>query len=208
MAVLVLLVVPLASAGVDQELDYVNIGDTASEAGHDINGWSAPWTWGGCYGGGDDGTLRTVLPRDASCMTDDKIAYFKMSTDGVANRIELRHLLGSQNDGYELYIKDGEAWTKLSVNSSSDRVCGACNSAECWYTDSYSFSDRTGDVEFKIVALTTPASWCSSWGLNAFSWAKLYGQEQQQQIPEFSAIAAGIALLGSGAAFITLRKRK
>jgi hypothetical protein len=201
-----LLALGMVSANSISQLDYVNIGDTSSESGHDINGWSDIWTWGGCYGGGDDGTLRTVLPRSPSCMTDDKTAYFSMGTNGQASMLELRHLLGSENDAYELYIKDGDSWTKLDVSSSIDKVCGACNSNECWYTDNYYFSARTGTVEFKIVALTVPASWCESWGLNAFSWARLNGVPGNE-VPEFGTITALVALVGAVSGLVVLRKK-
>ncbi|MEM4244919.1 MAG: hypothetical protein QW404_00395 [Candidatus Nanoarchaeia archaeon] len=197
-----------ASAVVYTQLDYLDIG--AADDGLDGQGWSGLWTWGGNYGGGDDsnlggGTLRTVIPRDPNCQQDDKLAYFSMSTSGTAYELKLRHLQGSQNDNYNLYYESSPGtWTQLTLGSSTDPYCVG---GECWYTDSYALPGLTGTINFKIEATINPIpSWCTSWGINAFSYAQLNGVETQ--IPEFSAIAAGLALAGAATGFILLRRKK
>lgn len=193
------------------QLDYMDIGVLVSEAGHNVNGWSNLWTWGGNYGCGDDsnlggGTLRTVIPRTPDCQQDDKTAYFSMSTTGTATELKLRHLQGSQNDNYELYYESAPStWTKLTGSSSDGFTCGDGT----WYTDTYSLPSLTGTINFKIFATINPIpSWCTSWGINAFSWAQLNGSTQGPQVPEFSAIAAGLALAGAATGFVLLRRRK
>jgi len=198
----VLIMASFAAAISQGQIDYVNIGDTTSEVGHGIIGWSEPWTWGGSYGGGDDGTLRTVLPRSPDCMTDDKTALFTLTANVPADHVQVRHLLGSQNDAYELYVKEGSNWTLLTLDSSADQVCVG---NECWYTDTYYFAPQQGVIEFQIIALTTPESWCADWGLNAFSWAKLF-DSPAPSVPEFGIMAAGIAVVGAVGAAMLLRK--
>ena len=150
---------------------HINIGDSVSEEGYNVVGWSDVWTWGGTYGGGDDGTLRTVIPKSSDCQYDDKEAYFSINTEGTAQVLRLRHLMGSQDDSYEVYVKDGNTWTQLSILSSEDEVCSGL---ECWYTDTYELGLRTGILDFKIVATIDPIpTWCTSWGLNAFSWTEV-----------------------------------
>ncbi|MFH0978561.1 MAG: hypothetical protein V1837_04635 [Candidatus Woesearchaeota archaeon] len=189
-------------------LDEVNIGDLSSESGHNVTGWSSPdWNTAGCYGGGDDQTLRTVLPRSPECTSDDKISYFTLSTDSIAEQLKLRHLIGSENDAYELYVKESGSWVLLSPVSSSDQVCGECNSQECWYTDLFNVPNLSGKIEFKVVALTIPTSWCADWGLNAFSWAKLFGSETPGPVPEFGAFGILFAVFGGVTGFFILKKR-
>jgi hypothetical protein len=194
------------------ELDYVNIGDTTSEAGHNVNGWSDILIGNSGYGGFDDsnlggGTLRTVIPRIPGCVQDDKEAFFTMSTTGTAYELRLRHLQGSQNDAYDFYVKEGGNWVKLTPASIST-LDPYCSNNECWYTDTYALNGLTGTVEFKVVStIGTIPAWCETWGLNAFSWAQLNGTPGSQ-IPEFSAVAAGIALAGAATGFVLLRKRR
>jgi len=91
-------------------LDSVNIGDTTSEAGHDLQGWSNPWVrpgWGGNYGGGDDGTFRLLMGPGDGC-TGHEDAYFTMSAGpGCADKLVLHHLDGSQPDDFDVFILDG-----------------------------------------------------------------------------------------------------
>ncbi|MFH0978560.1 MAG: hypothetical protein V1837_04630 [Candidatus Woesearchaeota archaeon] len=201
----------VASASAFSELDRFDLGNLTSEFGHNVSGWSSPdWNTAGCYGGGDDQTFRTVFPRSSECLTDDKTAYFSFDTEGYANELRLRHLLGSQSDAYLLYIKINGAWVLLNASSSTNQVCGACNTQECWYTDAFSFPDQTGKVEFRIVALNVPESWCSDWGLNAFSWAQLWGAPSNggsNPVPEFGTIATMVGLAGAVTAYFVIRKQ-
>lgn len=182
------------------ELDYMNIGVPESEDGHNLESWGGLWDGLGNYGGADDGTFRTVIPENPDCQQDDKHAYFSMQADGFADTLELRHLMGGQNDEYNLYIKDGGEWIQLTPQDSVDEVCVG---GECWYTDLYAVDGRTGELEFKIEATLNPIpSWCQEWGLNAFSWARITGRTAIFQTPEFTGLTTVLLAMLLAPAFM------
>ena len=152
-------------------LDSVNIGDTTSEAGHNLLEWSDPWVspgWGGNYGGGDDGTFRLLMGPGDGC-TGHEDAYFTMSAGSdCAYKLVLHHLDGSQPDDFDVFILDGAVYN--SIGSYAQQTTG-----ETWETSEYYFSLRSGDIHFKLVATSPVQGWCLNWGQVAFSWAELYG---------------------------------
>ncbi len=217
-AVLCVLALAVSASAVSTQLDFMDLGVESSEAGHDLQSWSGLWDWGGNYGCADvpnpySNTLRTIVPKEQTCPQDDKVAYFQMSTTGTAYELKLRHLAGSQNDAYALYYESAPGvWTQLNLSSSADPyICGDGT----WSTDSYALPGLTGTVEFKLETFAMPLAgwcqpggyWCQCYGLNAFSWAELNGTPGSQ-IPEFSAIAAGIALAGAATGFVLLRRKR
>ena len=153
-------------------LDEVNIGDTISEAGYNLTGWSNPWVkpgWGGGYGGGsDDETFRLLMgPGDGCAGHED--AYFTMSAgSGCADKLVLHHLDGSQPDDFDVYILDGADYNLIGSYAQQ-------GTTETWETSEYYFSLRGGDIHFKLVATSPILGWCAGWGQVAFSWANLYG---------------------------------
>jgi len=155
-------------------LDRVNIGDTASDGGYNLVGWSDAWVkpgWGGAYGGGSaDGSFRLLMGPGDGCGSGDEDAYFTMDagTD-YANRLILHHLDGSQTDDFTVSISDdGSSWEDIG---SYEHV----TTSETWVTTDYDFSERTGLIHFKLVADSPVPDWCPTWGLVAFSWAELCG---------------------------------
>ncbi|MBN2495084.1 MAG: hypothetical protein JXR96_10870 [Deltaproteobacteria bacterium] len=163
-----------ACRGTPFDCGAVDIGDPASEDGHDVLGWSEVWTWGGTYGGGDDGTLRCVVPRAPGCQSDDAEAFFSLFSDGPVAELWLRHLDGQQDDSYEIGLRDSSStagWTALAL---VDRIDEVCSGSECWYTERFDLAGRQGRLDFRIRASIDPIpDWCETWGVNAFSWARL-----------------------------------
>jgi len=160
---------------IDNIVDELNIGDLDSEIGHNLEGWSDLWTWGGGYGGGDDGTLRLLLGPGDCC--DDTLscreAYFTMDTQGaVADKLILHHLDGSAQDDFDVYILDYvdeflvEHYTLIGSYESQ-------GGGENWVTTEYTFLPRSGELKFKLVATGIIWSLCGTYGQVAFSWAKL-----------------------------------
>ncbi|HER23563.1 MAG TPA: hypothetical protein ENO17_00635 [Candidatus Atribacteria bacterium] len=151
-------------------VDELDIGDPVSEEGHNLTGWSDPWTWGGDYGGGDDDTFRLLMGPGDGCVGFED-AYFTMNTNGAeAHKLILRHLDGSQNDNFDVYILNvnGIDWESIGSYASQ-------GGEENWVTTEYTFSPRSGELKFKLVATGLAAEWCSQWGQVAFSWAQLEG---------------------------------
>jgi hypothetical protein len=156
-------------------VDEVNIGDLESEAGHNLEGWSDPWDWGGYYGGGDDGTLRLLMGPGDGCGDGYRDAYFAMDTQGaVADKVILHHLDGSHDDDFDIYVLDyvDEFGVEYYTLIGSYESQGA---PENWVTTEYVFSPRSGEIKFKLVATGTVTGWCSRWGQVALSWAQLEG---------------------------------
>jgi hypothetical protein len=104
MACLIAAILLLAAWPVMAHLsDYVDIGDTTSEAGHNLQHWGPiePATSGGPYGGIDN--CRAVwAPED-----DDDWATIDLdfgSDPGTCKRLVIHHLDGLAKDSYEVYI--------------------------------------------------------------------------------------------------------
>jgi hypothetical protein len=154
-------------------VDEFDIGDTESEEGHELTGWSFLWPWNetvatGGYGGKDDGTFRLLMGPGDGCGEDYKDAYFTMNAYcAVVNKLILRHLDGIANDDFSVYVQDGEEYTLIGSYTSDP------NTTEFWETTEYNFSPRSGEIQFKL-SVTGPI-WgpCSTWGQVAFSWAKI-----------------------------------
>jgi hypothetical protein len=184
----------------------LNVGDSSSEEGSTLNGWSNNQTGvpfsGNNYGGGDDGTFRLILGPGDGCLDINRDATFTLDAgSNTVSQLTLVHLDGSQDDSFDVYIKDGENYTKIGSYSWKGYE------GEVWMTSSYPFSPRSGVVEFKIVATgNINQLFCPQYGQLAFSLARI--EQEQSPIPEFSAVAAGIALVGAGAGFIFLRRRR
>jgi hypothetical protein len=139
-----------------------------------IAGWSDTWTWGGGYGGGDDGTLRLLMGPGDGCGDGYRDAYFEIDTNGVyMNSITLNHLDGSQSDNFILSMLTGyesdlvtPIWTQIS-----DEYLSA-GGGESWVESQYTFSPVSGVVQFQLFATGTVTGWCNTWGQVAFSWVE------------------------------------
>jgi len=153
----------------DYIVDVLNIGDLDSEVGHNLEGWSNPWTWGGNYGGGDDGTLRLLVGPGDPCDDINRDAYFTMDTQGaVADKLILRHLDGSAIDSFDVSIWNGIDWDPIGSYI-------AIGGGENWVTSDFAFTPRSGELKFKLLATGIFWNLCGTYGQVAFSWAELEG---------------------------------
>jgi len=153
----------------DYIVDVLNIGDLDSEVGHNLEGWSNPWIWGGNYGGGDDGTLRLLVGPGDPCEDINRDAYFTMDTQGAAaDKLILRHLDGSAIDSFDVSIWNGIDWDPIGSYT-------AVGGGEHWVTSDFAFTPRSGELKFKLVATGNFWNLCGTYGQVAFSWAELEG---------------------------------
>jgi hypothetical protein len=152
--------------------DYLNIGDTASEVGHNLSDWSSEWVkpgWGGNYGGGSsDSSLRLLMGKGDvfGCQDPDaRPATFTMNAgSGYATKLTLEHLDGAVNDSFEVYINNVLQGSYTASSSGGTEV---------WKTITFTFPGVTGTVNVKLLATQPVGSWCEDWGQVAFSNAKL-----------------------------------
>jgi len=161
--------------------DYVDIGDPASEAGHNLSGWSeANLEFDGSnYGGGDDGTYRMVLePTDNICFENNlnstpakecdesnKSAFLTLNAgDEAANSLYIKHLDGiSGLDSFEVFVNGSP------VGSYADSDDGV----EKWVLTQFPLNNETGELNIEIRL--TGDIWynCPTYGQLAISWAAL-----------------------------------
>lgn len=156
-------------------ISSVNIGDTASEARYEMLGWSTT-VWpgvGGGWGGGDDGTIRTVSAVAAADMYKAAYAAELPSTDsatitmdfGAASAtkmLNIRHLDGSADDSFNVYV-DG-----VLAGSYADSTA-----VETWMTNGYNVSAYNG-LHTVRVQLAGP-HWASyaTFGQLGISWIQI-----------------------------------
>lgn len=153
----------------DSVVDTVNIGVLTSEDGHNLEGWSDVWDWGGGYGGGDDGTLRLLMGPGDGCGEGYENASFTLNTNGaVADKLYLRHLDGSQDDNFDVLLWNGQDYEIIGSYESQ-------GGGENWVTSEFGFTPQSGELMFKLVATGEVTGWCSNWGQVAFSWAEIEG---------------------------------
>ena len=168
-------------------LDSVDIGDETSETGHLVypgDDWSYVGSLSctdltqclktGNYGGydGGDANFRGLMGPDTGCEAGDEYATFKMNAGSdTATDLVLRHLNGSQNDSFNVFVVEGGidtfvgnyAWTNMGP--------------ETWVTTGFVLPttvNRTGEIEFKLVATDLATTWCvQGWGQVMINWAKI-----------------------------------
>jgi hypothetical protein len=90
-----------------------------------------------------------------------------MTTLGMANKIQLRHLDGSQNDNFTIYIKESDG-SHTYIGEYLHSTPG-----EDWVATTFDFPARTGTITFVLNSTGTITTWCSTYGQVGFSWAKL-----------------------------------
>jgi len=215
MAFLLMASIAMATVAVSQ-LDYVNIGDTASESGHlDMipDDWSyigafdktcPGYLCSGGYGGYDGGSanFRGLMGAPTGCGQGYEWATFTMHAgSGTADSITIRHLDGSQGDSFNLYI----------VQNSGDVFVGQYladgTPSEDWKTTTFNLpTPMTGDIKFKLVAIDPETDWCAlGWGQVMINWIELDGTAGSS-IPEFGVIAAAVAMIGAVAGIVLFRR--
>ena len=164
-------------------IDDVNIGDEASEIGHNlppqgaVGGWgpiepaASGGQWGSDNAGGDDGNCRvTWEPPDG-----DRIGSFTMDNTALdADQLLLRVLDGFADDQFEVYINDFLAYAFVD----GPRI------DEEWITHKIYLDERNPlyasewntqviNVDIKATAANPWGSW-DTYGQLGVTWAKLF----------------------------------
>ncbi len=162
-------------------LDFVNIGDPINEAGKDrmMAGWSnTVWPGGaGTWGGGDDGTIRTVSAGDDDtykttyqseppATNDVDFATIDVDFGAGSNWLYIRHLDGQadgagNDDAFKVYVNDVAIATYLDQYST-----------ETWVTSKFDTTGYTGIQTVKIELLGGHWSGYATWGQLGISWMK------------------------------------
>ena len=131
----------------DSIADTVNFGNEESETGHNLDGWSNIWDWGGNYGGGDGGEFRLLMGPGDGCGEDYESANFTLNTNGaVADKLILRHLDGSQDDNFDAYLWNGSEYESIGSYESQ-------GGGENWVTTEFIFAPQSGELKFKLSDL-------------------------------------------------------
>lgn len=141
--------------------DYVDIGDTLSEGGHNLVGWGPiePLTSGGTYGGVDD--CRVIYaPGEAE---DENWATVDLDFGPANGLIEkclvARHLDGmSGTDAFEVYVNDNY------VGSYNDDNGGGEN----WILTEFNVSGYSDTCTVKFVSTEPPWNQFDLYGQVAF----------------------------------------
>lgn len=151
--------------------DFLNIGDTTSETGHNLLGWSNNQTGvpydGTNYGGGSsDKSFRLLMgPGDSPvCDPSTVPATFTMNAGlNNATKLTLEHLDGQVNDSFDLFIN----------NVFSNHYTAGSLGTETWKVTTFNIPSSTGVVNVKLVVTNEVNSWCNTYGQVAFSNATL-----------------------------------
>lgn len=159
--------------------------------------------WGNCntagnYGGWDKvSTCKVSWEPDGLCAEGTRNATFIVGeADKTTTKITIQHLDGIADDSFE-------------VKDSNNNVL--CSYQDVGSTETWKTLDCTVNLS-GVQTLTlhpTQGPWygCGTWGQVAvkdISYTAFGGSE----IPEFSAVAAGLALAGAATGFVLLRRKK
>jgi len=173
--------------------DFVDIGNPFSERGH-LTRVTDDWSFIGsqsCVGGPEAGCLklgnyggydpddpmgshdfRGLMGPDTGCNGNPSHTHATLvmnACNGPVTKLTLRHLDGSQNDSFDVFVKKDGDWTFIGHYTQDG------DPAETWKTTSFDLpSAMTGKIEFKLVATDPDTPWCSTgWGQVMINWAKV-----------------------------------
>ena len=157
-------------------LDRVDIGESASEAEHNVAfpdwGPVEPTTHGGNWGGIGSDTCRVVW-HAAGDLTPDATLTLDTGGAGFARCIVLRVLDGIADDSFNVYVRNpGDDWA-LVYSYDCDP-----STSEYW-VDHYIYSFPAGKgqgttIEIKIEATGDPWSGFGTYGQLAVDWVEVY----------------------------------
>lgn len=163
----------------------VDIGDTASEAGHDMDGWGPPEpsTHGGNWGGigSEPGDCRVIWFSHNAPATEDEYAYITLDRcerNGAATAIRVRHLDGIADDSFNIFVKNNHGdWISMGSYTWSG------NSSEFWVETTFIIPDVSAiahgrPIEVKLEATGTQWSGFGTYGQVAFDWIELIGNSK------------------------------
>ncbi len=152
-------------------ISFVDVGNTNSEDSKDMKGWSSK-VWpaaGGVWGGGDDGTIRTVSAGQAfdnykSTLPniDDATVVMDFGASGAKNLI-IRHLDGAAtNDSFDVYVDGNKVGNYVAKGTSP----------EVWVTTSFPVTD-SGVHTVRIQLTGSHWTYYDDWGQLGISWIKI-----------------------------------
>lgn len=172
--------------------------------------WGSPVQgWGQCnsngnYGGWDKVSICKVSWEPGTCDDTTRDATFKVGKTGyVLDKIVIEHLDGIAETTDSFEVKNGND----VLCSFADITSGfeTWKTLECDVTAKNLVGEQT--LTFHPTAET---AWigCPTWGQVAVSSITYQDHLKQNDVPEFSGIAAGLALAGATTGFILLRRKK
>ena len=139
-------------AGAAMAVDFVDIGDPTSEAGHNLISWGPvePLTHGGSYGGVDD--CRAIWTNFDTPVPASVDAYIDLNFAGGPELVSFVHLSGPADDSFEIWIGNNMVFVYNDPN----------NPGESWYASGFNYTPAAaGVVTLRIEAIG--AAW-GSWG--------------------------------------------
>ena len=169
-----------AMAAQNVTLCHVNIGDEASEDGHDLDGWGPiePYTHSGNWGGFDTSGENCRVIWDTG--DDDPSATITLDRccqNGAAKAIIVRHLGGIADDSFTIEVKDNHGkWVEIGDYEDEP------GANEEWFETRFALPNgkklqlgRGLEVEVRLTA--TGEAWYgfNTYGQVAFDWIKLEG---------------------------------
>ena len=146
---------PVSSAASANNLvDTVNIGETSSEAGHDLFGWGPIVTFKNKHKGAKDDNYRSVWYNDSqnpsdipTYSPDENWATLNLSTgeDYVATKIKINVLDGKNDESFDTYVNDNLVYSYIDDDK---------NHKEKWKRHNIDISNMEilGTLSVKIVA--------------------------------------------------------
>ena len=147
-------------------LDSVNIGDTTSEPGHNLDGWTDIWS--GCGWCGSDGNMRLIWGDGGeTCDLANNWASVTLDAGAVcAKTLRVEHLDGAADDGFNVYVNDEPVGTYLDFYGSNT-----------WTASEFDISlgNYTGVLTIKLEATAPAWGGCGTYGQVAFNMIELYG---------------------------------
>jgi hypothetical protein len=178
----------LAGYGKPADQTYVDIGDPISELGHlnrDTDGWSyvgrndqdgGLYLRHGNYGGYDGGSadFRGLMGPPTGC-DGFEWAHLVFRTCDPVTQLVVRHLDGSQNDSFDVYMRlpPDPDWVFIGSYTWSG------NTQEYWLETTFDLPHPvTGKIEFSFNATDPETDWCmpepgQGWGQVMFNWAQI-----------------------------------
>ena len=196
-ALLISMLVSVASAESLEILDRVDIGDPASEAGHNVDGWgplepdSHPWLdYGAPWSELGDGKARVIwtVGGDYPCAT---LTLDRHIAAGTASVIRFRHLDGIYLIGYDGTERWADDSFTVSVKNHGDAdsayqqvyeytATGRTTSTSQWLVHEFDLpSSLNLDEDIDVKFCATAPRWeyfGSDLGQVAFDWIELWGE--------------------------------
>ncbi len=178
---------PIVAADPSNVLDSVDIGDTTSEAAHNLLGWSNVWSsCGWCDGGdmrliwGDGGESSAPANNWASVTLDAGFAW--------AEKLRMRHLDGAADDGFNVYVNGVLVDTYVDQYPSNTWVTTVSDISSWGYF---------GQLTIKLEATASAWSGIGTWGQVAFNKIQLWGEPWLTWVNIGSPDSEGDDLIGS-----------